>query len=139
MGAGDVEFLRGVYEEWGRGEYGRDFFASEIVMDAHGLVDMDRLVRGREGVVAAQREWLRMWERPFKVEAEEFIDAGDRVVVFIRWHGRGKGSGVDVEAAGAHLWELRDRKAVRWDVFRDRDEALAAAGVPASSGDRRER
>jgi len=132
MAVGDVEFMHEVYEEWGRGDYSRPFFDEDIISEAHGLVDMDSGQRGREQVLEAQRRWLQQWERPFAVDAEEVIDAGDRVVVLIRWRGRGKGSGAEVEAEGAHVWELRDRKAVRWDVYRDRDEALAAAGL---SGD----
>lgn len=136
MAAGDVEFLREVYEEWGRGDYSREFFAPEIVSNARGFVDMDRGQRGRSEVVAAQRAWLQQWERPFRVEADELLEAGDLVVVLIRWRGRGKGSGIEVEAEGAHVWELRDGKAVRWDIYRDRDEALAVAGLAPRSPDR---
>jgi uncharacterized protein len=133
MARGDIEFMREVYEEWARGDFSRDFFAHDITSEARGFVDMDSGQRGLEEVVEAQREWLRQWERPFTIEADEFIDAGDRVVVFIRWRGRGKGSGAEVEAEGAHIWELRDGRAVRWDIYRDRDEALASAGLPAGS------
>lgn len=129
MAADDVELLREVYEEWGRGDFSRAIFAEGITSHAQGFVDMDGGQDGLEQVLAAQREWLRQWERPFAVEADEFFEAGELVVVLIRWRGRGKGSGADVEAEGAHVWELRDGKAVRWDVYRDREEALDAAGL----------
>jgi ketosteroid isomerase-like protein len=133
VGQGDVEFLREVYEEWGRGDYSRDFFAPDIAANARGFVDMDGGQRGIEDVIATQRDWLRQWERPFVVEADEFIDAGPCVVVFIRWRGRGRGSGAEVEAEGAHVWELRDGKAVRWEIYRDRAKALAAVGLAADA------
>jgi len=44
----------------------------------------------------------------------------------VRWNGRGKGSGLEIEATGAHLWTFRDGLAVRFDVYRDREEAGAA-------------
>jgi uncharacterized protein len=134
MSESDIEFLRGIYEEWGRGDYSRAFFASDVVSRGHGFVDIDGSNVGLENVLEAQREWLRQWERPFSVEAEEFIPAGDLVVVLIRWHGTGKGSGVELEAEGAHVWQLRDGEAVRWDVYRDRDKALADAGVTSREG-----
>jgi ketosteroid isomerase-like protein len=129
MSQDNVEFLRGIYEEWGRGDYSREFFASDVASHAHGFVDIEGDREGLENVLEAQREWLRQWERPFKVEAEEYIPAGDAVVVLVRWRGTGRGSGVELEAEGAHVWEIRDGEAARWDVYRDRDEALADAGV----------
>jgi hypothetical protein len=44
----------------------------------------------------------------------------------VRWKGHGKGSGVEMEAAGAHLWTFRDRLVVQYEVYRDREEARAA-------------
>jgi uncharacterized protein len=128
MGEDDVEFLRGVYEEWSRGDYSREFFADDVVSRAYGFVDIDTQ-EGLERVLEVQRDWLRQWERPFSVEAEEYVPAGDAVVVLIRWHGTGRGSGVVTEAKGAHIWEIRNGKAVRWDIYRDRERALADAGV----------
>ena len=129
MGEDDVEFLRGVYEEWSRGDFSRAFFADDVVSRAYGFVDIDGMQEGLEKVLESQRDWLRQWERPFSVEAEKYIPAGDAVVVLIRWHGTGRGSGVALEAEGAHVWEIRDDKAVRWDIYRDRERALADAGV----------
>ena len=47
-----------------------------------------------------------------------------------RYTGRGKGSQVEVDSLGAHLWTLRDGMAVRLEVFSSREKALAAAGLP---------
>ena len=135
MGADDVEFLRRVYEEWSRGDFSRDFFADDVVSRAYGFVDLERRQEGLDDVIAVQRDWLRQWERPFSVEAEELIPAGNAVVALIRWHGTGRGSGVQTEAEGAHVWELRDGRAVRWDIYRYRAKALADAGVnPDAAG-----
>ena len=129
MAVDDVEFLRGVYEDWARGDYSRAFFADDITSSGYGFVDLDGTVEGLENVLEAQRSWLSQWERPFKVEVKELIPAGDAVVALIRWHGKGRGSGVELEAEGAHVWEIRDGEAVRWDIYRDPERALADAGV----------
>ena len=129
MSSGDVELLRELYSEWERGDFSREILSPDIVSQNHGFVDMDAGQRGLDEVLAVQREWLRQWERPFRIEAEEYLEAGELVVVLVRWMGRGKGSGAEVESEGAHVWQIRDGKAVRWDVYRDRDEALAYAGL----------
>ena len=67
----------------------------------------------------------------YRMVPEEFIDAGDdQVLVFSREGGRGKGSGAPVQTnPTAHLWTLRDGKAIRMQSYWERDEALEAAGL----------
>jgi ketosteroid isomerase-like protein len=38
--------------------------------------------------------------------------------------GRGRASGVEVEARLAHVWTVRDGRAVRWEAIPDADLAL---------------
>jgi uncharacterized protein len=64
-----------------------------------------------------------------RLEAEEFIDAGDRVVVLVREFRRGRGSGVELEADTAVVFEVRDGRVVRIQGYMDRAEALEAAGL----------
>ena len=71
---------------------------------------------------------LLPWQH-WRVEAEDYIAHGDHVVVLTRYTGRGKGSGVDVDTQGAHVWTLRDGKAVRLEIFAARARALEAVGL----------
>lgn len=64
----------------------------------------------------------------FEQDTERLIDAGDDVVAFIRWRGRGHTSGAQVEMRLAVLMSLRDAKIVRVRFYLDRNEALAAVG-----------
>jgi ketosteroid isomerase-like protein len=59
------------------------------------------------------------------------MDAGeDRVLVFSREGGRGTGSGAEVQTnATAHLWTMRDGKAIRMESYWERSEVLEAAGL----------
>ena len=58
----------------------------------------------------------------------ELIDAPpDAVVAVGRMYGRGRASGVAVEADSFTLWTLRDRKISRIRLCRSRTDALAAA------------
>ncbi len=80
----------------------------------------------------AVREYLRRWEDEWEVlrtVAEEYIDAGDRVVVTVHFAGRGRESGIDVDTRLYEVWTIRAGKAVRMDEFTERAEALEAAGL----------
>jgi ketosteroid isomerase-like protein len=67
----------------------------------------------------------------YRMVPERFIDAGgDRVLVFSREGGRGKGSGAEVQThLTAHIWTLRDGKAVRMQSIWERADALEAVGL----------
>ena len=125
-GSAELEKLKTLYEEWAGGDYSQaEIFASDMTMETFGMGDPKRS-ETYEGFVNEMRDWLRAWERPIRIEPEEFIQSGDRILVMIRWSGRGKGSGVQIEAEGAHLWTFRDGLVVDYGVYRDRAEARAA-------------
>jgi uncharacterized protein len=128
---GDLAALRGVYAEWGQGNWSPrfDVYADDMEWgwsdEFPGLagVSPDPQERSRR-----LREWLSPWE-DWRCEAEEYVTSGDFVVVLTRYTGRGKESGVSVDVQGAHLWTMRDGRAVRLEVFSSRERALAAAGI----------
>ncbi len=124
--ASDLEKLETLYEEWALGDFSRlDLWDESVVMDTFGMGEPMR-ASGRDDVAAALAGWLSAWELPLRVEADQFIESGDRILALVRWKGRGKGSGIVMEASGAHLWTFRDGLVVRFDVYRDRDEAHAS-------------
>jgi len=84
--------------------------------------------RGAEGLAAAWREWLEPWSR-YEIETEEFIDAGDRVVVFVRVRGQTSRDGVDVEHAPAAVWTVRQGKVTAIEFYLERGQALKAVGL----------
>ena len=74
-------------------------------------------------------EWLRTFDE-FHSEAIEYFDAGDQVVTFNRFRGRGKGSGVPMrEIPGAARFVLRGGKVVELALYSDRKSALRDAGI----------
>jgi ketosteroid isomerase-like protein len=84
--------------------------------------------KGVDGLARAWRDWLEPWER-YVIHAEEFLDAGDRVVVYVRIRGRTHRDGVDVEHAPAAVWTIRDGRVSSIAFYLEREEALAAAGL----------
>jgi ketosteroid isomerase-like protein len=76
------------------------------------------------------REDLDATLEEFHSEDDRFLDAGeDRVVYLYRVVGRGTGSGVPVSRENAILWQLRNGKLLKGEVYLDQAEALEAAGL----------
>jgi ketosteroid isomerase-like protein len=64
-----------------------------------------------------------------RLEAEEWIDAGNAVVVPVRLINTGRASGIPVEARSAWVAYIRDGKISRLVVYQSREEALEAVGL----------
>jgi ketosteroid isomerase-like protein len=82
--------------------------------------------RGHDAVRASLAHWKAEWD-DYRLTAEEFVDMSDRVLVTVRLGGRGRGSGVEIDARFYDVYTLRDGKIVRMDQFTERSEALEAA------------
>jgi ketosteroid isomerase-like protein len=129
MSEENVEIVRRLIEAWSRGDYpaALDAVDPEIEVNAAFGTDLDGTYRGH----AALAEWLgNIWVE-FEgrhAEIKEAIPAGSDVVLNVRFSGRGKRSGVDVDLSVWHVWTLREGKALRWRIFRTKQEALEAAG-----------
>ena len=89
--------------------------------------------RGRDAVVEGLASVTGSWDE-FWVEVQELIDAGDRVVALVRFHGRAAITGLDLGGVSidGQVWTLRDGKAVDVQMYNGRGEALRAAGIEAS-------
>ena len=70
----------------------------------------------------------RMDTLDFDQETEDLIDAGDKVVVLVRWRGRGKASGAQGEISLAMVWTVREQAITSVEFFLDRARALEAVG-----------
>jgi ketosteroid isomerase-like protein len=81
--------------------------------------------QGHDAVRASLAHWKAEWD-DYRVMPEEFVDLGDSVVVTGRLRGRGRGSGVEIDALFYDVYTLRDAKIVRMDQFTERSEALEA-------------
>ena len=84
--------------------------------------------RGREGVERFVAAISEVWEE-VQLIAEEFRDLGDRVLVLGRQVGRGKGSGAQVDAPLAAIFDFRGSRIRRSRGYVDRAEGLRVAGV----------
>jgi ketosteroid isomerase-like protein len=83
------------------------------------------------GVDGIRQLFSVYWEafESFTLEPEEFIEADDAVIALVHGVGRGRGSGVEVEVRGPHLWTFRDQKVIGFALYQELPEALEAAGL----------
>ena len=71
----------------------------------------------------------RMDTLDFDQQTEDLIDVHDKVVVLVRWVGRGKASGAQGEISMAMVWTVRYQAITRVEFFLDRAQALEAVGL----------
>jgi ketosteroid isomerase-like protein len=132
MSQENVEIVRSVYESSLRSDWDS---MSELVdpdFEFRGTVgglEEGRIAHGaQEFREIFEKEDLDAWdERRF--EPEDFIDAGDRVVVLQHEYRRGRGSGVEIETETAVVFEVRGGRVVRIQGYMDRAAALEAVGL----------
>jgi len=80
--------------------------------------------RGRESFERFLSGWLESFE-DFRVEPQQIVERGDRLIVVVRQTGRGRVSGVQVDATLAHIWTVDGGLAIRWEAIPDPNRALA--------------
>jgi ketosteroid isomerase-like protein len=129
MSQENVEIVRRGYEHYNRtGEVDYDFLDPEIVYDVSRRTFDPLVYHGHEGVRKFQALIREQWAT-MRLEPQDFVDVGDKVIVSIRLVGVGKESGVETTANAAHVWTFGDGKVVRQTTFQTMSEALEAAGL----------
>ena len=135
MAEDDVAIIRRMYEAWMASDDETVFatFAPDVRLNPDpeaSWVGIDETYVGHEGVGRYLRAVYEAFS-DYRPEVEQIIEAGEgRVLTLAIEHGRGRDSGAEVESARtAHLWTLRNGKAVQLDLFLDRGRALEAVGL----------
>jgi ketosteroid isomerase-like protein len=97
---------------------------------ATGLIPPDLLGvhRGHEGYVHFWEAVIEASE-DMRLEPEEAIDLGDRLLVVGRMVGHGTSSGTPIDEPLFHLFSLRRGLVIRETSLGDREKALQAAGL----------
>jgi ketosteroid isomerase-like protein len=84
------------------------------------------LYKGHDGMREIAGYWTESFDE-YRLDADEFIDAGEKVVVLAHQRGRLKG-GAAIEDKISYVWTLRDAKAVHVQVYFTWEQALADVG-----------
>jgi ketosteroid isomerase-like protein len=136
MSQENVEIVREAFEAFLGGDQERTARLLDPEVEFHGTVgglQEGQIAHGKSQIDETfEAEDLEAWEER-RLEAEEFLDAGDNVVVLLHEYRRGRGSGVELESKTAGVVAVRDGKIVRIQGYMDRAAALEAAGLPNES------
>jgi ketosteroid isomerase-like protein len=105
-----------------------EFFDPDVewVLPAHQSFDSCR------GPDEIRRFWEGLDEtfEELRLDPQESVDAGDRVAVRLRYYGRGRESGAEIETEMYHqVTTFRGGNMVRIEYFTDWGQALEAAGI----------
>ncbi len=130
MSQADIDTLRYAYEAINRGDWDSAFRATHPDFE---LKAPDRMMRAGtyRGSVAARQFFEDLLEafEEVVVQPEKFLESGERIVVFVSLRSRPSGSSAAMEIRIAHIWTMRDGKAVQLEIFPEREEALQAVGL----------
>jgi ketosteroid isomerase-like protein len=111
--------LRTIDEQW----------TSDCVIKPSGLLPESAEMHGHAGIAQFISNQMEAFDE-LQVETLEFLDAGESVVVPIRFGGKARYTGLEVTFDVVHVAAIRDGKVARLEMFLDKAEALAAAGLP---------
>jgi ketosteroid isomerase-like protein len=126
----NTNVVREMLDAWNR----RDADGALGLMADDAVEDWSRSIGPMQGVFDGHAEirehWMLFWDvfESIQLVPEEFIEAGDRVIVPHQVEARGRG-GVTTRARGALVYELEGGLLTRSTIYQDRAEALAAVGA----------
>jgi hypothetical protein len=88
-----------------------------------------RTYAGTEGFRRLWLDWLEPWAT-YRVQVDEIIDMGDRVVVLVRDRARRHDVDAEVELISGSVWDFRGGRLLRVRFCSDRKEVFEVAGLP---------
>jgi ketosteroid isomerase-like protein len=131
MSAADLEVVQEMYGAFNRGDYERATAMLHEDAELYQPTEMPGAdsYSGRQEFARGLALWLSGFEPGFEYRVTEVVNAGDRVLMRIVYHGRGRASGVELEEEWFNVWEVRDGKPFRCRIFGDEGRARKAAGL----------
>jgi ketosteroid isomerase-like protein len=132
MSQENVEVVRAMFERFADEgwESAKDRFLPDVVWEVRTDLPDAEVYEGHEGLVRLHGRFAEVMDDTW-IEPFEYIPLGDHtVVVPLRWGGRGKGSGMELEESReTWVFAVRDTKIARVREFATRDQALEAVGL----------
>ncbi len=135
MSQENVETIRRLYAAWSAEDFETVYetYDPEINLNPDPEASWVGIGDSYVGHAGVRRYMAAVYEafEDYRPEVEGIREVGEgRVLTLAIEHGRGRGSGAEVEARRtAHLWTLRNGKAVQLDLFLDRGRAFEAVGL----------
>ena len=127
----NADLIRTGYQAWNR----RDIAAVVQILDpeiewrGYTHIPESGVLEGREQVRTWLERFLEAWEE-LEIQVTDLIDSGEQTIALVRFRALGRESGVRVDGGtDAHVWTVRDGKAVAVTLYQGTHEAFEAAGL----------
>ena len=129
MSQENVEIVRAVIDTWNRGDWDGALknAAPSFEFDFSRSVGPGRAVYSLDQMRRYFDEFVQAWES-LRLEVDEFIEAGEHVVMPNTLHAQGR-DGIEVQARAAWVWTIRDGSVARLCFYQERQDALEAVGL----------
>jgi ketosteroid isomerase-like protein len=139
MSQENVEIVRRAYESFNRwAAHPEDdplvnpevesLFHPEVEFHTYPHAPEAGIYRGRDAVIAYNQRLFEQFES-VRIELDEVLPAGDRVIVTSRQHAVPRGGQAATVVQVVELWRIRDGLLAERRTFSTRQEALEAAGL----------
>ena len=123
MSQDNIAVIRGLYESFSTGDVTSVLGQMHQHIEwreAENFIYADRSpYRGPQAVLEGVFMRLASEWADFKVMPEEWLDAGNHIVVLGNYSGRHKESGKEVSAQFAHIWGVTHGRVVRFQQYTD--------------------
>jgi ketosteroid isomerase-like protein len=128
----NVEIVRATIDSLNRGDLDRALEAAHEDFEAdwsNSIAPHGGVYRGREQARELFEAFLEAWEE-FRWDVQEIVEVDQaRVVTVNQVRGRGRGSGVEVDATGAQLWTIAGGKVRSVKLYQSKADAFEAVGL----------
>lgn len=111
------------------GEPAWELYSPELTFRTRGELGGSETFHGRDGLQRGLALFREVWGQGITLELLETLGEGDVIVVVVRAHLRGTGSGVEVQAEESWATWFRDGLIVRIEQYGTKAEAVRAAGL----------
>jgi ketosteroid isomerase-like protein len=137
MSQENVEIVRRAYQafnRWGVHPWGErnpeipPLLHPEVEFHTYARAPEAGVYRGREAVVQYHERVFGQFES-VRIELEELLSAGERVVIISRQHTIPKGTDAEIVQRVVEVWTIRDGLLGERNAYSTRAEALEAAGL----------
>ena len=124
----NVEIVRRAYEQWNAGDMNGLLFAPDVVMSTPPNWPDSITSSNRDEAMRRLVENRSLFESD-RLVPEQWIEAGDRVIVPTQWCGVPKGASVELKIFVVPVYTVRRERIVRLDWYASVQQAREAAGL----------
>jgi ketosteroid isomerase-like protein len=131
MAPSNVDVVRAVVTEFNRGNFAAamEMCTEDVVFDWSRRMLDGEVFTGRAESQRFLQGVLEIFDE-IHIPSDELTDLGGGLVLLVGTaRFKGRASGLDVEAAAANLWTVRDGKVSHFRFYQSKEEALEDAAI----------